>query len=192
MTTNPLVQLGAGKAREGIVAVRGSDQPCLAEIVLGSQVAHLGIVWPVDDANGDGEDGVALPGEECQLQSRCGGNTENAYLCLVPNSIINHTVVLDNLLLGGILQILDTSIHLIEVDVAEAPVEQNLARVELEQQTQLRIVDQSVATEVEEGVVEVGKGLFVVLKQEVGNSLLEIGHGEVLVELDCALVALDL
>ena len=101
-------------------------------------------------------------------------------------------MVLHHLLLDGILQILDASLHLLEVDVAEAPVEQDLARVELEQQTQLRIVDQSVATEVEEGVVEVGEGLFEVAEQEVGDSLLEVGYGEVLVELDCALVAFDL
>ena len=156
------------------------------------QIPHLGLVWPVDDADGDGEDGVALAREECQLRSGYDGNTEKAYLCHVLDSIINHIVVLHHLLLDGILQILDASLHLLEVDVAEAPVEQDLARVELEQQTQLRIVDQSVATEVEEGVVEVGEGLFEVAEQEVGDSLLEVGYGEVLVELDCALVAFDL
>jgi hypothetical protein len=50
-------------------------------------------------------------------------------------------VVLHHLLLDGILQILHTRLHLLEVDVAEATVEEDLARVQLEQQTQLRVVD---------------------------------------------------
>ena len=101
-------------------------------------------------------------------------------------------MVLHHLLLDGVLQILQTGVHLLEVDVAETAVEQDLARVQLEQQAQLRVVDQCVAAEVEEGVVEVGEGLFEVAEQEVGDTLLEVGDGEVLVELDCALVALDL
>ena len=69
-------------------------------------------------------------------------------------------MVLHHLLLDGVLQILEPGVHLLEVDVAETAVEEDLARVQLEQQAKLRVVDQCVAAEVEEGVVEVGEGLF--------------------------------
>lgn len=101
-------------------------------------------------------------------------------------------MVLNHLLLDRVPQILHAGVHLLEVDVAEAAVEQDLARVQLEEQAQLRVVDQCVAAEVEERVVEVGQGLLEVAEQEVGDALLEIGNGEVLVELYGALIALDL
>lgn len=101
-------------------------------------------------------------------------------------------MVLNHLLLGGVLQVLHAGLCLLEVDVAQAAVEQHLARIELEQQAQLRVVDQRVAAEVEERVVEVGQSLLEVAEQEVGDAFLEVGHGEVLVQLDGALVALDL
>jgi len=56
----------------------------------------------------------------------------------------------------------------------------------------LRVVDQRVATKVKQCVVKVRKGFLEVAEQEVRDSLLKIGYGEVLIELDSALVALDL
>lgn len=64
MQTYPLVSLGASKAREGVAPVRGSDQPGLSKVVFLLQVPDLGLVWPVHDSNGNGKDGIALPG--CQ------------------------------------------------------------------------------------------------------------------------------
>ena len=54
------LDLGAGEACEGIAAIRRGNQSSLSEVVLGLEVADLGLVWPVDDANRDGKDGVAL------------------------------------------------------------------------------------------------------------------------------------
>lgn len=101
-------------------------------------------------------------------------------------------MVLHHLLLDGVLQILHTSFHLLQVDVAETTVEQDLARVELEDQPELPIVDQRVAAEVKKCVVEVRQGLLEITQQKVGNTLLKVSDGEVPVEFDSALVAFDL
>lgn len=101
-------------------------------------------------------------------------------------------MVLHHLLLDGVLQILHTGFHLLQVDVAETTVEQDLARVELEDQPELPIVDQRVAAEVKKCVVEVRQGLLEITQQKVGNTLLKVSDGEVLVEFDSALVAFDL
>lgn len=115
-----------------------------------------------------------------------------SHLGLVPDSLINDIVILNHLLLDGILQVLHASFHLLKVDVAQTTIEENLARIELEKKTQLSIVDQGVATKVEEGVVEVCQCFLKVGQKKVGDSLLEICNGEILIELDGALVALDL
>jgi hypothetical protein len=81
---------------------------------------------------------------------------------------------------------------LLEINVAETAVEENFARVEFEQQTQLRIVDQRVAAEVEKGVVEIREGFFEVAEEKVGDSFLEICYCEILVALDSPLVVLNL
>ena len=57
-------------------------------------------------------------------------------------------MVLHHLLLGRICQILHTSFRLLKVDVAETTVEENLARVELEEEAELRIVDDLVAPKI--------------------------------------------
>ena len=116
----------------------------------------------------------------------------SAHLCFLLDGLVNHVVVLDHLLLGRICQILQAGLFLLQVDVAEAAVEQHLARVQLEHEPELLVVDGRVPAQVEEGVVEVGEGLFEVAEQEVGHALLEVCDGEVLVEADGALVAGDL
>lgn len=54
------------------------------------------------------------------------------------------------------------------------------------------IVDHGIAAEVKESIVEVGKSLFKVAEEEVRDTLLEIGNGEVLVQSNCPLVAFHL
>ena len=117
---------------------------------------------------------------------------QNPYLCLLPDGLVNHVVIWDDLLLGGEGQILHSSVLLLEVDVAQTTVEEDLARVQLELQAQLLIVDVVVATEIKKRVVEVGKGLFEIAHEEVGHALLEVGDSEILVQPHSALVAVDL
>lgn len=98
----------------------------------------------------------------------------------------------DDLLFRSERQVLHTSILLLEVDVAETTIEEYFARVELELQTQLLIVDVVVPAEVKQGVVEVGQRFLEITHEEVGHTLLEIGDGEVLIQPHSALVAVDL
>lgn len=105
----------------------------------------------------------------------------DANLCLFLNSLVDYVVILDNLFLDGIRQILHTRFLLLQVDVAQSTVEQDLAGIQLEEETQLGIIDHVVASQVQEGVVEVGEGLLKVANEKVGYTLLEIGYGEVLV-----------
>lgn len=57
-------------------------------------------------------------------------------------------MILNHLLLGRIRQILHTSLGLLKVDVAKTTVEKDFARVKLKEKTQLRIVDDLVASEI--------------------------------------------
>lgn len=187
--TTHALDFGTGKACKGIAAVRRGYQAGLSEVVLGLEVAHLGLVWPVDDADGDGKDGVPLTKSVSSRESAIGCLS---HLCFLLDGLVNHIVVLNHLLLGRICQILQASFFLLQIDVAEAAVEEHLTRVQLEHEPELLVVDGRVSAEVEEGVVEVGEGLFEVAEQEVGHALLEVCDGEVLVETDGALVAGDL
>lgn len=154
-----ILDLRASKTGEGIRAVRGGHQSCLAEVVLGLEVAHLRLVWPVHDANGNGEHSVALG--------------------LVPNRFVNDIMVLNHLFLDGVGQVLQTQLLLLQIDVAQTAIEENLARVKLEEKTKLGIIDDGVATEVEEGVVKIGEGLLEITEEKVRNTLLEVGDGEI-------------
>lgn len=114
------------------------------------------------------------------------------YLGLFANRLVNNIVVLHHLLLHSVRQVLHACVLLLQVYVAQTPVEQDLARVKLEQEPQLCIVYHGVAAKIEERVVEVGKCLFEVAEQEIGHALLEVGNREVLIEPDGTLVAFDL
>ena len=81
---------------------------------------------------------------------------------------------------------------MLEVDIAEPSVEEDLARVQLEQEAKLGIVDHRVAAKIEERVVEVGQRFLEIAQEEVGDALLEVGDGEILIQPDGSLVALDL
>jgi hypothetical protein len=50
----------SGKASEGVCTVRGGDESSLSKVVLGLEISHLGVVGPVDNADRDREDGIAL------------------------------------------------------------------------------------------------------------------------------------
>ena len=109
------------------------------------------------------------------------GAANGPYLCLLPDGLINDIVVLDNLLLDSVGQVLQTSLLLLQVDVAQTSVEEDFARVELEEKTQLRIVDHVVTAQVEQGIVEVGEGFLEIAEQEIGDTLLEVCYCQVLV-----------
>lgn len=55
------------------------------------------------------------------------------YIGFLTDSIIDHIVIFNNLLLDCKSQILHTSLLLLEVDVAEATVEEYFARVQFEE-----------------------------------------------------------
>ena len=55
-----ILDFRTSKSSECIGAIRSSHESGLAEVILGLQVSHLGFVWTVDDADGDGEDSVSL------------------------------------------------------------------------------------------------------------------------------------
>lgn len=107
--------------------------------------------------------------------------TGRAYLCLLADGFVDDVVVFNDLFLDGIRQVLHSGIFLLQVDVAQATVEEDLAGVKFEQEAELGVVDHGVAPEVEQGVVEVGQSLFEVTKQKVGYTLLEVGDSKILV-----------
>lgn len=115
-----------------------------------------------------------------------------AYLGLFTNGLINHIMIGDDLLLCGEIQVLHSSVLLLQIDVAQTTIEEHFAGVELELEAELLIVDVVVSAEVEEGVVEVCEGLFEVAHEEVGYTLLEVSYSQVLVQLHGALVVFDL
>lgn len=101
-------------------------------------------------------------------------------------------MIRNHLLLRRIRQILHTSLLLLQIDVAQPAIEQHLARIQLELQPQLLIVDTVVPAEIEQCVVEVGKSFLEVAHEEVGYALLEVCDGEVPVQLHSALIELNL
>lgn len=83
-----------------------------------------------------------------------------AYICTLPNGIVNHVVVGRDFLLCGVGEILHTGNHLLEVDIAKPPVEQDFARVQSEVETQLLIVNRCIPAEIQQRVVEIGQRFF--------------------------------
>ena len=92
----------------------------------------------------------------------------------------------------GKLEILKTRSNLLEVDIAKPPIEEYLAGKQPELEAQLLVVNRGVAPQIEQGVIEVGQGLFEIAQQEVRYAFLEVGNGEILVTADGALVAFHL
>ena len=67
-----------------------------------------------------------------------------------------------------------TLLHVAHVDLGETAVEEDFCGVELELETELLIVDELVAAEVEEGGGEVVVGGVVAGEEEVGDTALEV------------------
>lgn len=114
------------------------------------------------------------------------------YLCLLSDGLVNDVVIFYHLFLHCVRQILHASILLLKIDVAQTTVEEDLARVELKEQSQLCVVNHCVAAKVEQRVVEVCQCFLEVAQKEVRDTLLEIGDSEILVQTDSTLVAFDL
>lgn len=107
-----VLDLGPCESGECIGSVRGGHKACLSEVVLGLEVADLGLVWPVYNTHGDGEDGVAL----VKLLARgkaSRASEKKPYLSLLSDGFVNDIMILDNLLLHCVLQILKTRILLL-------------------------------------------------------------------------------
>lgn len=68
-----------------------------------------------------------------KLACGCCRSMNVTYIGFLTNSIIDHIVIFNNLLLDCKCQVLHTSLLLLEVDVAETTVEEYFARVELEE-----------------------------------------------------------
>ena len=90
------------------------------------------------------------------------------------------------------MQILHSSISLTEIDVTKSTVEKCFTRMELELETELLVVDISISPQVEKSVVEVGQCLFEIAHQEIRHALLKIRYSQILIQLDGALIIVDL
>ena len=78
------------------------------------------------------------------------------------------------LLTTSVLHVSETLLHVAHVDLGETAVEEDFGGVELELETELLIVDELVAAEVEEGGGEVVVGGIVAGEEEVGDTALEV------------------
>lgn len=146
-------------------------QSGLAEVILLLQILHFCFIWTVDDADGDGEDSVALG--------------------LFFDSLVDHVVVKDCFFASSEHHVLQTSIFLLQIDVTQATVEEHLARIKLELKSELIVVYPSISTQVQECIVEVCQCFFEVAEKEVADALLEVGDCKILVQLDGPLIAFD-
>ncbi len=54
------------------------------------------------------------------------------------------------------------------------------------------IINHGIASEVEKGIVEVCEGFLKVAEEEIGDALLEISNGEILIETNSSLVTFNL
>lgn len=114
------------------------------------------------------------------------------YRCAFSNCIVNHIMVWRHFLLRGEFQILKTRACLVQIDIAESPVEEDFAREQPELEPQLVVVDGCVAAQIQQSVVEISQRLFEIPQQEVRHAFLEVRNGEILITADGALVAFDL
>jgi len=64
--------------------------------------------------------------------------------------------------------------------------------MQLESQAELLIVDVVVSSEVQQRVVEVRKGFLEISHEEIRDTLLEVRHCEILIELNSSLIAVHL
>lgn len=113
-------------------------------------------------------------------------------LGLFANGFVDDVVVFHHLFLGSIGEILHSSVLLLQVYVAKPAVKEHFARVQLEEQPKLGIVNHCVAAEVQQGIVEIGQSLLEVAEKEIRDALLKVRNGKILIKLNASLIALDL
>ena len=114
------------------------------------------------------------------------------YLCLFSNCLVNDIVIWYHLLFCSKRKILHTRLELLEIDVTQPSIEQDLAGEQFEFQSKLFVIDIVVPSKIKKCFVKICQCLFKVTHQKVGNALLEISDGQVLVEVDSTEVAIDL
>lgn len=88
-------------------------------------------------------------------------------LSFLSNSFVNDVVVFHDLFLDGICQILHTSLFLLQIYVAQSSIEEYFARVELEEETKLGIVNHAVTSQIQQRIVKVGQSLFEIAQQKI-------------------------
>lgn len=180
------LEVVAGGGRHAAALGRG-NQPGLAQVVFRLEVLDLGLVGSVHHPNRNRKDRVALIRQYHHPHKR-----KLTYRRLFTNGIVDHIVVGRDLLFRCVLQVLHARAHLLQVNIAQAPIEQHLTGEQPELQAQLLVVDGSVAPEVEQRVIEISQCLLKVPQKEVGHSLLEVGNSQVLIQANSPLVAINL
>ena len=104
-----LLVLRPSKASECVGPIRCRDETSSPKIILSFQVFDLGCVGTVHNANGDGEDSVAL-----QMSfSDSIVHVTLTNLCFLTDSFINHVMVGHHFLFGGKRKILKTGFFLL-------------------------------------------------------------------------------
>ena len=119
------------------------------------------------------------------------GEGEGAYLGAIFDGLVDDVMVIHDLFLCRVNHILETRVGGLEVDVTKATVKQRFAGIQLVFQAELLVVDILITAKVEKGIVKVRESLFKVAREEVRDAGLEVGDGEVLVELDGAGIVFD-
>lgn len=92
---------------------------------------------------------------------------DNTNLSFLSNSFVDDVVVFHDLLLDGIRQILQTSLFLLQIYIAQSSIEKYFARVEFEEEAKLGIVDHAVTSQIQQRIVKVGQGLFEIAQQKI-------------------------
>ena len=110
------LDLWPGEAGGRVAWVDGRDQPRFAEVVFGFEVLDFGAVGAVDDADGDGEDGVALRRRDQWVSVRA-REWKAANLCVLSDGIVDDLVVGGYFLFGRVRQVAHARLFLPQVDV---------------------------------------------------------------------------
>lgn len=101
-------------------------------------------------------------------------------------------MIWSHLLFRRILQVSHPSLQLLQVYVAKTSVEEHLTRIQLEFEAQLFVINVRITPEIKECVVEVDECFFEIADQEIGDTLLEVCDGQVIVKSNCSLIAFNL
>ena len=114
------------------------------------------------------------------------------YLCLFSDGFVDYLMIGSNLFFHGVIQICHAGFCLLQIDVAQSSIEQDFTGEELEFKPQLIIVDEGIASQVEESVVEVCQCFLEVTNKEIGDTLLEICYSKKIILSYGSLITFDL